>query len=51
MIDLADWPRFFIGAIMSLIIGLAIGKMVGLAIDRAILTETDVTIGIFELFL
>ena len=61
MIDPASWPRFFVGATVSLagqpyifvetVVGLAIDEVVGLAIGRAILTKADVTVGFFRLFL
>ena len=45
--DLANWPRFFIGAVM----GLGISGTVDLAIGGAVLTGMDVTIGFFGLSL
>ena len=45
--DLIDRPRFFVGAAM----GLAISGIVSLAIDRAILTGADITVGFFGLSL
>ena len=39
--DLASWPRFFVGAI----VGLGIGRAVGLAIGEAVLTGIDVAVG------
>ena len=47
VVDLADWPYFFIGAI----VGLAIGGAVGLAINGAILTGADIAVGFFRLSL
>ena len=47
VIDLAGLPRFFIGAAM----GLSIGKVMNLAIGRAVSTGTDVAIGFSRLFL
>ena len=47
MVDLADWPRFFVEAT----IGLAISKAVGLAIGGAVLPGTNVAVGFFELSL
>ena len=47
MIDLADWPHFFIGGV----VGFAIGGAVGLAIDGAISMEIDIAVGFFELSL
>ena len=40
MVDLAGWPCFFIGAVMSL----SIGRVVGLAISGAVSIETDVAV-------
>ena len=47
MIDLTSQSRFFVGAV----VGLAIDRTVGLAIGRAVLIKTNVTIGFFGLFL
>ena len=47
VIDLASQSHFFIGAAM----GLDISKTMGLTIDGAVSTKTDITIGFFELFL
>ena len=47
MINLAGRPHFFVRAAM----GLGIEKAVNLAIGKAILTETDITISFSELFL
>ena len=43
VVNLADWPRFFDGTV--------VGLVVSLAIDRAILTGADVAIGFFRLSL
>ena len=43
VVDLAGWPRFFVGA--------AMGLAIGLAINGAILTGADVAVGFSELFL
>ena len=43
VLDLVDWPRFFVKAAMSLVFCLAFGKVV--------LMMTDVAVGFFELFL
>ena len=47
MIDLTGRPRFFVGAI----VGLVIDGAVSLAIGAAVLTETNVIVGFFRLFL
>ena len=47
VVDLASQPRFFVGAT----IGLDIGGVVSLAIDRTVLTGTDIAIGFSELSL
>ena len=47
MVDLAGQACFFVGAAM----GLAISGAVDLAINRAILTETNITVSFFGLFL
>ena len=47
MIDLASQPRFFVKAV----VGLVIGRAVGLAIGGAILIRMDIAVGFFELFL
>ena len=41
MMDLANWPRFFVRAA----VGLAIDRAVGLAIGEAVLTKIDVAVG------
>ena len=47
--DLIDQPYFrFIWVFME---GLGINKIVGLAIDKAISTETNIAIGFFGVFL
>ena len=45
--NLAGWPRFFVGAA----VGLGIGRAVGLAIGKAVLIGTDVAVGFSELSL
>ena len=47
VIDLASQPRFFVGAAM----GLAINRLIGLAIGGAILTKADVVVNFSGLFL
>ena len=44
---LAGQPRFFVEAA----VGLAIGKIVDLAIGGIVSTGTDIAVGFFELFL
>ena len=63
MINLAGRPRFFVGAAIGStdwphfrfiempVVGISLGRADGLAIGRAILTEANVTIGFFGLFL
>ena len=47
VVDLADWLRFFIGAVVSL----GIDKAVNLAIGRAISMKTNIAVGFFGLSL
>ena len=47
VVDLADRPRFFVGATM----GLAINEAVGLAIGKAILTGRNIAVGFSRLSL
>ena len=47
MVVLASRPRFFVGAA----VGLAIGRVVGLAVDGVVLIETNVAISFFGLSL
>ena len=47
VVDLTSQLHFFIGAIM----GLGIGKMVDLAISKAILMGINIVVGFFKLFL
>ena len=47
VIDLANQPCFFVRAIMSL----DIGRMIGLAINRAISIGMNIAISFFKLFL
>ena len=47
VVDLTDWPRFYIRAA----IGLGIDKVVGLAIGGTISTGTDIAVGFFGLSL
>ena len=47
VVNLEGQPRFFVGAAM----GLAIGGVVGLAIDSAVLTEMDIAISFSRLSL
>ena len=46
MVDLAGQPCFFVRAV----VGLGIGKTVGLAIDGAILMGTDIAVGFLGCF-
>ena len=47
IVNLADWPCFFIRTA----VGLGIGGVVGLTISGAVLIRMDITIGFFELSL
>ena len=47
VVDLAGQPRFFVKATL----GLDIGKIVSLAIGRAVLIGTDIAVSFFILFL
>ena len=49
IVSLANWLHFFARAAVGLTDSL--DKIVGLAIDRAILSKTNVAIGFSELFL
>ena len=51
VVNLAGQPHFFVETVVGWTIGLAISETVGLAIDGATSTRTDVTVGIFALFL
>ena len=55
VVDLAGWPRFFVGAavdpaswpLFEAVVGLVVGlvRADGLAIDRAVLTEREIAVG------
>ena len=47
MMDLAGQPRFFVGAA----VGLGISRAMGLAINGAVLTGTDIAVGFSRLSL
>ena len=47
VVVLASQPHFFVGAAM----GLTIGEVMGLAIDKTVLTGTDVAVGFSRLSL
>ena len=49
MIDLASWSYFFIEVVIDLTINLS--EIVSLAISGAILTQINIFIGFFRLFL
>ena len=49
MVDPTGRPRFFVGAVVGLAIGL--GRADGLAIGGAVLTGLDVAVGFSGLFL
>ena len=63
VVDLTDWPRFFVKAVMGLaprprfrfiemfVLGVSLGGANGLAIGRAILTRANVAVGFYGLSL
>ena len=55
--DLASWPCFFVGAVigpigcLSFFVGVIVGLTAGLAIGRTVLTGANVAVSFFKLFL